>query len=174
MVCLWSAKKESASVHSPQTGNRNDPRPLVTDRLHSRVYECTQQKQAANVRFGSKADIGGALRGIRFAPKADISRAHRDVRFVQKADSCTAARSMSVMRTRTVAARMAATITNLLWNKGCDGSASRANKNRLYVRTDVRRLRRTTRFERNDPNDAQTRSCPRKQERALHHTADTY
>ena len=38
MVCLWSAKKESASVHSPQTGNRNDPRPLVTDRLHSRVY----------------------------------------------------------------------------------------------------------------------------------------
>src|SRR5215468_8658215 len=42
---------------------------------------------------------------------------------------------MSVMRTRTVA-RMAATITNLLLNKGYDGSDSRANKNRLYVRTD--------------------------------------
>jgi hypothetical protein len=107
-------------------------------------------------------------------PKADIGTQSRNVCFVPKADSCTAARSMSVMRTRTVAARMAATITNLLWNKGCDGSASRANKNRLYVRTDVRRLRRTTRFERNDPNDAQTRSCPRKQERALHRTADTY
>src|SRR6516162_937421 len=107
-------------------------------------------------------------------PKADIGTQPSDVRFVPKADSCTAARSMSVMRTRTVAARMAATITNLLWNKGCDGSDSRANKNRLYVRTDVRRLRRTTRFERNDPNDAQTRSCPRKQERALHRTADTY
>jgi hypothetical protein len=76
--------------------------------------------------------------------------------------------------TRDEARRIAATITNLLWNKGYDGSDSRANKNRLYVRTDVRRLRRTTRFERNDPNDAQTRSCPRKRERALHRTADTY
>src|SRR6516165_8501183 len=65
-------------------------------------------------------------------PKADIGTQSHDVRFVPKADSCTAARSMSVMRTRTVAARMAATITNLLWNKGCDGSDSRLNKNRLY------------------------------------------
>ena len=90
------------------------------------------------------------------------------------ADQSDSSSPMSVMRTRTVAARMAATITKLLWNKGYDGSDSRANKNRLYVRTDVRRLRRTTRFERNDPNNAQTRSCPRKRERALHRTADTY
>jgi hypothetical protein len=58
-----------------------------------------------------------------------------------------------------------ATVTELLRNKGCDGSDnSRANKNRLYVQTDIRRLRRTTRFEHNDRNDAQTRSCPRKRE----------
>jgi hypothetical protein len=68
------------------------------------------------------------------------------------------------MRPRTVAARMAATITNLLRNKGYDDPDSRANKNKLYVQTDVRRLRRTTRFEHNGRNDAQTRSCPRKRE----------
>jgi hypothetical protein len=36
---------------------------------------------------------------------------------------------------------------------------SGANKNGLCVQTDIRRLRKTTRFERNDRNDAQTRSC---------------
>src|SRR5215472_9266983 len=138
-----------------------------------------------------KADIGTQSRDVRFVPKADSctaainaklkrGSAYRQLARLIPVWTETASRRratdssspMSVMRTRTVA-RMAATITNLLWNKGNDGSDSRANKNRLYVRTDVRRLRRTTRFERNDPNDAQTRSCPRKRERALHRTADT-
>ena len=48
-----------------------------------------------------------------------------------------------------VATRIAANIAKLL-PPSPDGSAnSRANKNRLYVQTDIRRLRRTTRFEHN-------------------------
>jgi hypothetical protein len=71
------------------------------------------------------------------------------------------------MRTRTYEnenGRRSATITNLLRNKGYDGSDPCGNKNRLYVQTDVRRLRSTTRFEHNDRNDAQTKSCLRKRE----------
>ena len=46
-------------------------------------------------------------------------------------------------------------ITKMLRNKEYDGFAnSRANKNRPYVQTDIRRFGRTTRFEHNDRNDA--------------------
>ena len=125
-----------------------------------------------------KADIRDQESDVRFVPKADSCTAAlkpslREAVPITRRRGPSSKRppvspcrshgqqlAMSVMRT--VAARMAATITNLLRNKGCVGSDSRANKNRLYVQTDVRRLRRTTRFEHNDRNDAQTRSCQRK------------
>ena len=56
----------------------------------------------------------------------------------------------------TVPARIVPNITKMLRNnKEYDGFAnSRADKNRPCVQTDIRRLRRTTRFEHNDRNDA--------------------
>jgi hypothetical protein len=42
----------------------------------------------ADVRFGSKADIGLALVDVRFTPKADIAGRQVNVRFVPKADIC--------------------------------------------------------------------------------------
>ena len=61
-----------------------------------------------------------------------------------------------------VAARIAANISKLLRNKACDVRQPYAKKNRQYAQTEIRRLRRTTRFEHNDRDDAETRSCPRK------------
>jgi len=51
--------------------------------------------------------------------------------------------------------RLELRITKMLRNKEYDGFANfRANKHRPYVQTDIRRFRRTTRFEHNDRNDA--------------------
>jgi hypothetical protein len=52
----------------------------------------------------------------------------------------------------------------LLRSKAYDVRQPYANKNRQYAQTEIRRLRRTTRFEHNDRDDAETRSCPRKRE----------
>jgi len=39
-----------------------------------------QQSSGPNVRFGSKADIGGRLGNVRFTPKADIAQRRRHAR----------------------------------------------------------------------------------------------
>ena len=172
----------SASVSGPDAEGR--PFVSLPGRLSSSGRALIVDSFIEVSRGTKRVSCGFHVDNVRFTRKADIVECDRHVRFVPKADSCTASINakrqnrppvssctangsspMSVMRTRTVPARIAPNITTMLRNKEHDGFANfRANKNRPYVQTDIRRLRRTTRFEHNDRNDVQTRSCPRKRD----------